>query len=109
MNDENKIFGPVYDEKADSDRIKRQHAMIRSFMLNASSRGIWKSLGEIEEALKYPQASISAQLRHLRKKRFGSYRVLKKRRDDKGQWEYLVLRPGDVPVEQLSLFQKEAA
>lgn len=35
-----------------------------------------------------PEASISAQLRHLRKHRFGGHDVQKRRRNDGAQWEY---------------------
>jgi len=33
--------------------------------------GTWRSLSDIREALGYPEASISAQLRHLKKGKFG--------------------------------------
>jgi hypothetical protein len=80
-------FGPAYDPSIDHPRIQRQHERIRDYML----RGWWKTLAEIEAALGYPQASISAQLRHLRKPKFGSYRVEKRRREGAGTWEYRVL------------------
>lgn len=54
------------------------------------------TLAEIEAATGDPEASISAQIRHLRKKRFGSYIVDKRRRDEKGgTWEYRLFPPGD--------------
>lgn len=37
--------------------------------------GCWHTLPELEERTGDPQASISAQLRHLRKERFGSHQV----------------------------------
>jgi uncharacterized protein YueI len=42
--------------------------------------GEWRTLAEIETITGDPQASISAQLRHLRKKRFGYHTVNKQRR-----------------------------
>jgi hypothetical protein len=39
--------------------------------------GRWRTLKQIAEVTKDPEASISAQLRHLRKKRFGSHEVEK--------------------------------
>jgi hypothetical protein len=39
------------------------------------SDGTARTLGEIESITGYPAASISAQLRHARKKRFGSHTV----------------------------------
>jgi hypothetical protein len=59
----------------------------------------WRSLAEIARATRYPEASVSAQLRHLRKSRFGGYRVRKRlRRSESGErefqrgptWEYRV-------------------
>ena len=80
-------YGPAYEESRDGKRIEKQHEVIKRYML---SHGSWKTLSEIEQRLGYPQASISAQLRHLRKARFGGYRVEKRRRDDGGTWEYRV-------------------
>lgn len=57
-----------------------QLAAIREFMTSASSRGIWLTLGEIAEATEFAEASISAQLRHLRKPHHGGHRVEKRRR-----------------------------
>jgi hypothetical protein len=67
------------------------------------ARNGWKTLAEIRQTFDYPESSISAQLRHLRKKQFGSYRVEKRRRNGlKGTWEYRVLQPGKPAA--LSLF-----
>lgn len=57
-----------------------QLAAIRELMTRASARGIWLSLGEIAEATEFAEASISAQLRHLRKAHHGGHRVEKRRR-----------------------------
>jgi len=54
---------------------------IRELMLGASLTGAWLTLAEIAEATEFGEASISAQLRHLRKPRYGCYRVEKRRRD----------------------------
>ena len=43
----------------------------------------WVTLAELSSKTKFPPASISAQLRHLRKARHGAYRVEKRRRE----WE----------------------
>jgi len=48
----------------------------------------WMTLREIEIYTGHPQASISAQLRHLRKHRFGAHQIDKRRRNDGNQWEY---------------------
>jgi hypothetical protein len=82
--------GPEYRKPLDQERLSDQHATIRDFCL----RGGWHTLGELEDALGYPQASISAQLRHLRKPRFGAYLVEKRRRGEgrAGLYEYRVTR-----------------
>lgn len=84
-------FGPAYVEAIDGERIAKQHERIRDWML----RRDWHTLSEIAEALGYPESSVSAQLRHLRKERFGSYLVEKRHRGDPkdGLWEYRVLPP----------------
>lgn len=62
----------------------------------------WRTLSEIAQVLGYPEASISAQLRHLRKPDFGSYLVDKRRRPNSpGYWEY---RVRVVHVGQLEMF-----
>ncbi len=45
----------------------------------------WHTLREIAEATRDPEASVSAQLRHLRKDRFGAHTVEK---DHLGNWLY---------------------
>lgn len=82
-------FGPDFEFSKDGHRILKQHEIIRDFMLD----GKWRTLREISVNLGYPEASVSAQLRHLRKPRFGCYTV-KKRRKTVGTWEYQVLTPG---------------
>lgn len=86
-----RTFGPAFDPAKDGARVGKQHEAIRDFML---ARGGWLTLAEIEDAVGYPQASISAQLRHLRKPQFGSWRVDKRRRASGGTWEYAVRPPG---------------
>jgi hypothetical protein len=90
-------FGPNFDERLDGARVRQQIWEIRTYMLAQTT---WKTLREISGTLKYPEASVSAQLRHLRKEQFGGYTVLKRRRDaERGIWEYRVLRPGELPLE----------
>jgi len=86
-------FGPDYDVDLDGPRVRRQMDVIRELMLSRWRSGApWLTLSEIERATGYPQNSISAQLRHLRKARFGSYDVTKRRRGEPkaGLWEYRV-------------------
>ena len=106
MGKTKKTFGPAYDAALDEKRIGAQMRAVRDAMLwkdvNASA---WWTLGELREATGYPEASLSAQLRHLRKKEFGAFVVEKRRRlyaggrIGGGTWEYRIQRPD----EQLSL------
>jgi|SRR5579872_3239434 len=57
-----------------------QIEVIRDLMLSARMHGAWLTLAEIAEATQYGEASISAQLRHLRKPQHGRYAVEKRRR-----------------------------
>jgi len=83
--------GPEYTID-DHVRLLDQHMRIKQVMCD----GVWRTLGQISIATKDPEASISAQLRHLRKKRFGSYTVERKQVGDraKGLFEYRVMPPG---------------
>jgi hypothetical protein len=70
-------------------------------MLRAAIRGEWLTLDEIAGTTEFGEASVSAQLRHLRKPRHGLYRVEKRRRrfgeSEAGRhtklWEYQVSPP----------------
>ncbi len=81
-----------------------QLGIIRDLMLDAAGRGAWLTLTEIAEPTAFGEASISAQLRHLRKARHGRYRVEKRQRrigeSESGHaiwlWEYKVLPPNQV-------------
>lgn len=86
-----KFDGSDYDEALDKDRLTGQVKDIFELMKD----GKWRTLGEIETVVKHPQASISAQLRNMRKARFGKYQVLRQRRGDRkqGLFEYQVLPP----------------
>lgn len=81
-----RTFGPAYDPKKDANRVMTQHEVIKGFMLNT---GKWWTLQDLRYNLNYPESSISAQLRHLRKKEFGSY-IVERRRRSGGTWEYRV-------------------
>lgn len=74
----------------DFDRLCGQIRRIYDLMKD----GCWRSLAEIEKTTGDPQASVSAQLRHLRKHRFGAHQIDKRRRDGSGTWEYRMERRG---------------
>jgi|TARA_R110000851_G_scaffold251458_1_gene403942 Fic family protein len=88
LNNELRFNGATYDPILDKKRLTSQVRRIYSLMID----GKWRTLQEIEEITKCPQASISAQLRHLRKARFGSNTVNKKRNAiGSGLYEYQLL------------------
>jgi hypothetical protein len=78
--------GPA-DEPTREERLGRQLADIWQLMHD----GRWRTLAEIEALTGHPPASISAQLRHLRKARFGGHTV-NKRHIQNGLYEYQVQR-----------------
>ena len=106
-------FGPVFDGVRDRGRILTQMEVIRDVLLSAAEcagqiarpsftrlwdvtqiapyEG-WLTLREISDLTNYGEASISAQLRHLRKPHFGAYVVVKRRRGPvtNGAWEYRI-------------------
>jgi len=101
--------GPAYDPTLDGPRLSRQLDEIRDLMLKLPD-SVWLTLHEIAERTEYPESSVSAQLRHLRKPRHGSHRVDKRRRKPRrggpgGTWEYRVRAPArDDGPEQGDLF-----
>ena len=88
--DEPEQLGPEYRADLDKARLSTQFTTIRDYMVSQARVGRWLTLGEINAALGYPEASISAQLRHLRKPSCGSYQVDKRRRGNGGNYEYYV-------------------
>lgn len=78
--------GPAYNPKLDRERLTGQ--LLRVF--DCMKDGVWRTLHEIQSSTGDPEASISAQLRHLRKERFGAFTVEKRRRGNEkvGLWEY---------------------
>ena len=81
--------GATYNEEFDYQRLTGQILRIFDLM----SDGKWRTLAEIEQATADPQASISTQLRNLRKPRFGSHCISKRHRGEPrlGLFEYQLL------------------
>ncbi len=80
--------GAEYRDEADHARLTKQHIRIRDLMLD----GQWRSFDEIAAVTSDPAASISAQLRHLRKERYGGFLVERRARGnrERGLYEYRV-------------------
>jgi len=73
------------------DNIRLTGQCLRVYNCMEDSR--WRTLAEIERSTGDPQASISAQLRHLRKARFGGHTVDKRNRGNRstGLFEYRLI------------------
>src|SRR5713101_4973574 len=65
----------------DARRLRSQREVIRDVMLAAADCDTWLTLGEFRALTHYGEASISAQLRHLRKLENGGYEVTKRHRE----------------------------
>ena len=63
--------GADYTPTRDDPRLTSQYKRIWAFMLD----GNWHSLSDIAEDTGDPEASVSAQLRHMRKERFGKHTI----------------------------------
>lgn len=95
--------GEDYVPGRDDPRLRAQ--VFRIFVAMIS--GNWRTLREIAQITGDPEASISAQLRHLRKPRFGSYNLEKRHRGEpaQGLYEYQLEPPTPpTPPEQSDFF-----
>ena len=90
MWDNPRFNGSDYVPDFDDKRLTGQINRIYSLMVD----GKWRTLEEISKLTGDGQASISAQLRHLRKERFGSHIVNKRNRGNResGLYEYQLLK-----------------
>src|SRR5579863_5569952 len=77
-----------------------QREVLRDVLLSAAECGSWLTLRELAQLTQFGEASISAQLRHLRKPQYGSYFVEKRVRrglvvsdvEHGAIWEYRLRR-----------------
>lgn len=88
----------------DARRLRSQREIIRDVMVSAADCGTWLTLGELRALTRYGEASISAQLRHLRRTENGGHEIIKRHRegasperpgtDGRGDcvWEYRLAR-----------------
>lgn len=90
-----RFAGATYDPAFDDARLEKQLGRVYDCMID----GRWRTLTEISHTTRDPEASISAQLRHLRKPRFGSYLVERRHRGDRaaGLYEYRLHKPEPEP------------
>lgn len=92
--------GSDYDPDLDQKRLTGQIKRIFDCMID----GKWRTLSEIKTETGDPEASVSAQLRHLRKARLGHHMIEKRRRgkETAGYWEYKLIP--NMPGRQQKLF-----
>lgn len=70
---------------------RSQREVLLEVLRIAAQYETWTTLAELAEKTKFPPASISAQLRHLRKAKYGGWEVQRRRRKwvtDEVLWEY---------------------
>lgn len=77
--------GPNLND-ADHSRLSKQMAAVFALM----SDGNWRTLRQIAEATTAPEASASAQLRHLRKRKWGGHTV-ERRHEGGGLYLYRLI------------------
>ncbi len=79
--------GNDYVHSRDSSRLTGQIQRI----YNTIQNGNWFTLGELADLTGAPEASISAQLRNLRKQRFGNH-IIEKKHLDNGLYSYRLVK-----------------
>jgi DNA-binding transcriptional regulator GbsR (MarR family) len=82
---EHDFDGATYDPDRDRKPLNRQYQAVETLMADRQ----WRTLAEIAEATGYPQASVSARLRDMRKQRFGGQVVVRRPRAGR-LYEYYV-------------------
>jgi hypothetical protein len=88
--------GVDYQHERDSERLTSQIKKIKDTMQD----GQWRTLKEIASSTGAPEASVSAQLRNLRKEKHGGHKVNRKHISNGLYLYQLILRR---PIEQLRL------
>jgi len=84
--------GAVYDPARDDDRLQRQLGRVWDVM----SDGQYRSIVDIASITGDPQPSVSAQLRHLRKTRHGSWIIDRQRVGETGLHVYRMRNPNGL-------------
>jgi hypothetical protein len=81
--------GDTFEPKHDHARLRGQLLVVFNLMADQE----WRTLGEISALTGYPEQSVSARLRDLRKRKFNAHKVERRprgRRED-GLYEYQLL------------------
>jgi len=104
-------YGPAYDAALDARRLNLQRERIRVCLLGTKK---WHLLSEICAELerrhkcRFPEASVSAQGRHLSRPEHGSHIWEKRRRNGDGPWEYRLRMQEQPAAQQGSIFEARA-
>ena len=83
--------GAAFDAQLDSERLTGQLLAVRDY-LSQIEGGRFATVDEIASALGFPECSVSAQVRNLRKPRYGGYKVESKRLTENGLFGYRFAR-----------------
>ena len=84
--------GETYEPERDRERIGRQILCVRSAM----SDHRWHVLAEIARTCNASEASVSARLRDLRKRKFGAHDI-EREYIGAGLWHYRMAEPEERP------------
>ena len=75
----------------DRIRLLKQYERVLAFMRLMAIHKIEVTLREIPDACHAPEASVSARLRDMRKKKFGENTLLARRSESPGVWLYRLM------------------
>jgi hypothetical protein len=78
--------GQTYDRREDGRRLGKQLQTVISHMQD----GQWRTLRAIAESTRYPESSVSARLRDIRKQLVRDYTMESERRSG-GTWVYRMI------------------
>lgn len=67
--------------KSTGERPPTQLEVVRQVMCHSAQCDAWMTLAELSRKTEFPEASLSAQLRHLRKEEHGGWEVMKRKRE----------------------------
>jgi hypothetical protein len=81
------IDGKTYEPTLDYARLGKQMKAVYSLMRD----GQWRTLRQIADLVEAPEASVSARLRDLRKRKFGAFTVERARAVSGLHWYRLVV------------------
>lgn len=86
LPDDPEFDGHTYDPEYDKERLKTQLGRVYHWL----QAGEWRTLRELAALTGGSEAGVSARLRDLRKEKFGSYTIERRRKGepDSGVWEY---------------------